>query len=180
MIETKISKWCLIRAVSMTIFFILLSMPLYVDQDHNHQDVFNPIKFVYVLFSVIAGSILFTYITTLPIPKLVIEEAHIKISEGLKINSERFEFNDICGMNRVHKNSRYSFISGPFIRSNEQDFTVHFRNGKQATFFRKHYDNYEDIKMWFFVYCKEKELLKIDPLAVKRRSQYRRPEVKKL
>lgn len=178
MIESKLSPWIKYKTIAYSIVVFLTGMPIYLNVNDKGENEIIWLNFFIVLIVVVLGTLLIHKSILRGKFRVRITENKILLNQYTKSKQYEFDHEEIKGMNWQNVNRTYggSIMRGPTISTNNQTFWIYFKDGSELEISRADYDNYGDMANWFFGYCKRKQIIRIDPLEVRKRSRYRRPE----
>lgn len=177
-IESKISPWLFYNTIAYAIVGILVCMPFYLDENEKKETEIVWSYLFIALMVVIFIAIIMYRAALRSIFRVQITEKEILLNQYTKQKIYRFSHDEIKGMSWQNKNRTFGAViaRGPTINVNNQAFWVYFKDGSELEALKANYENYEELANWFFSYCRKKEIIKIDPLEVRKRSRYRRQE----
>lgn len=178
MIESKLSPWIFYNTIAYSIVGILVCMPFYLTENERKETELVWLNLFAALIIIVVIATL-AYKTALrSIFQIKITEKEILLNRYPKKRVYPFLHDEIKGMSWQNKNRTFgaSIARGPTISINNQTFWVYFKDGSELEVAKANYENYEELANWFFNYCRKKEIIKIDPLEIRKRSRYRRQE----
>lgn len=181
MIESRLSPWIKYKTIAYAIVVFLTGMPIYLKVNYRRENEIIWLNCFIVMIIVVVGALLMYRTALRGRYRVRITESKILLNQYTKTREYEFVHDEIKGMNWQNINRSFGASRGPTISTNNQTFWIYFKDGSVLEIAKADYDNYEEMASWFFGYCKKKQIIKIDPLEVRKRSRYKRPErVKKL
>lgn len=178
MIESKLSPWIFYNTIAYSIVGILVCMPFYLTENEKKDTEFVWLNLLIAVIIIFLLAVIMYKAALRSIFQIKITENEILLNQYTKKRIYPFSHDEIKGMSWQNKNRTFgaSIARGPTISTNNQAFWIYFKDGSELEVAKANYDNYEELANWFFTYCRNKEIIKIDPLEIRKRSRYRRQE----
>ncbi len=166
----------LYRVIAYLVFFQIVAIPFYIIELDKRTYRIKWSEFFEILLTLSVWGLVSWLFLRSRKKKVVIEGESVKVGNYLFPKTKELAMNDIKGMTWMNRNKTYGSTKGFSTTVNISEFSVYFKDGSELNLSKSDYDNYEEIANCFYGYCRKHEIIKIDPLEVRKRSRYRRPE----
>lgn len=157
-------------------FFQIVAIPFYIIELDKREYRIKWSEFFEILLGLFIWGVFAWLFLIGRKKKILIDGNKIEIGNYLFPSIKEFAMTDIKGMTWMNKNRYFRGHKGFSTAINISEFSVYFKDGTELNLSKTDYDNYQEMANCFYNYCRKNEIIKIDPLEVRKRSRYRRPE----